>query len=128
MKITHFTHPAAYYLIKECGYVDLEGCNASRGWDSMSRKNRRTVYKLIGRHVWFTQALKAKTASSNKIALSFDSDRIGAVRWQDYKRRFRNSKAKWAFVEKFDESARMLGDNSNDYWLTDKPVSLECQE
>lgn len=124
MKITHFTHPNAYALICTDGQVNLEGCNAHRGWDSMSREQRRLIYKNIGRHVWFTQAKSAKSASSNDIALTFNSEDIGAVRWTDYKKRFKNSKSKWFMVECFEESAIGLGDNPNDYWLTDKPVSL----
>ena len=124
MKITHFTHFEAYELICADGQIDLEGCNARRGWDSMSREQRRRVYKTIGRHTWFTQSTSAKSASSNDIALSFESSDIGAVRWADYKKRFKNSKAKWLMVECFEESAVEFGDNPNDYWLTDKPVSL----
>jgi len=124
MKITHFTYPAAHDLIRQDGKIDLEGCNARRGWDNMSREQRRMIYKAIGRHVWFTQADRAGSASSNDIALTFNSEDIGAVSWKKYKQQFRNSKHKWSIVEAFDESAAILGDNSDDYWLVSKPVPL----
>jgi hypothetical protein len=124
MKITHFTYPTAFELIRQDGQVDLEGCNAKRGWDSMSRNDRRLIYKAIGRHVWLTQGEKAKTASSNEIALTFNSEDIGAIKWSEYKKQFRNSKHKWSIVEAFEESARMMGDNTNDYWLVSKPIPL----
>jgi len=124
MKITHFTSPWAFELIQSSGIVDLEGCNACRGWDQQSRKQRREHYKAIGRHVWFTTNTTAKTASSNQKALHFDSNEIGAVRWTDYKQRFKNSKTKKAWADAIDESARYLGDNSDDYWLVSKPIPL----
>jgi hypothetical protein len=127
MIITHFTYAEASKLIEQSGYIDFEGCNARRGWDTMSRKDRRTIYKLIGHHVWFTQNNRCKTASDDSIGYNFDSQQIGAVKWSEYKKRFKNSKVKWSMVEALDESASMMGDNSDDYWLCDKPVSISLQ-
>ena len=124
MKLIHFTHPDAYKLICADGQIDLEGCNAKFGCDSMSREKRRIIYKTIGRHVWLTQSTAALTATSNEVALHFNSDKINAVRWSDFKKKFRNSKSKQHMVDAFDESARRLGDNTNDYWLVSKPISL----
>lgn len=128
MKITYFTRPEAFDLIQRCGYIDLEGSNAARGWDGQNRKTRRSIYKLIGRHIWFTQSTSARTASGHQIAIHFDSDKIGAVRWSDYKNRFKNSKEKWRMVQAFDESANSMGDDPNDYWLVDKPIPIEAAE
>jgi len=127
MIIRHFTESNKAKLINECGYIDLEGCNAKRGWDQLTRKERREVWGWIGRHVWLTEATDCKTAANNSVAYEFNSEDIGAVRWQDYKQRFRNSKKKWKFVEAMDTVARMAGDNCNDYWLVDTRIDITKQ-
>jgi hypothetical protein len=127
MIITHFTDSRHAELINESGYIDLEGCNAKRGWDLMPRSQRRKIYKLIGRHAWLTQSETCQTAAYTSVAYQFRSEDIGARPWREYKQRFKNSKIKWRMVEALDESARDSGDNPDDYWLVDKPISLTKQ-
>lgn len=127
MIIAHYTCAEHAQDILDSGYIDLEGCNAKRGMDKMPRHQRRMIYKLIGRHAWFSSAATCKTASYNQHAFYFDSDDIGAVKWSKYKQRFRNSPAKWRMVEALDDSARDMGDDSDDYWICDTRVSLAKQ-
>lgn len=127
MIITHFTDSIHAELINDSGYIELEGCNAKRGWDIMPRSQRRLVYSLIGRHAWLTEAATCKTAAYNSVAYQFRSEDIGAVPWREYKQRFKNSKKKWAMVEALDKSAALMGDNSDDYWLVDVRIPLSKQ-
>ena len=127
MIITHFTDSRHAELINECGYIDLEGCNAKRGWDNIPRSQRRLIYSLIGRHAWLTQSNTCETAAYNSVAYQFRSEDIGAKPWREYKQRFKNSKNKWRMVEALDDSARDSGDNPDDYWLVDVRIPLSKQ-
>jgi len=127
MIINHFTNNITAKLINDSGYIDLEGCNAHRGWDLLTRSQRRLGYSLIGRHAWLTESATCKTASHNNVAFQFRSEDIGAVPWRKYKLRFKNSKKKWKAVERLDKTATLMGDNSDDYWLVDVRIPLSKQ-
>ena len=124
MIIYHHTTMRNAAAIQSSGFIDLEGCNAKHGRDLQNRKERRLVFNTLGRFVWFTTQQKCKTATANEVSFPIVAESIGAIQWNEYKKRFKNSKKKWEMVEAMDEQARRQGDNVADYWISTKPVKL----
>ncbi|MDA9296132.1 hypothetical protein N9Q04_03855 [Burkholderiales bacterium] len=90
-------------------------------------RNQKT-FKLLGRHVWFTAQRDARTSSTNhidaseRVALVFDSNEIGAKSWIGVTSKLKGSAKKLARVYNF--SAQLIGDDWREFWVTDKPISL----
>lgn len=84
------------------------------------------VFKLVGSFVWFSENPNGcGTATGVDVSFQCYAEQIGAIRWCDYKKRFKKfSDAKNHCVE-LDEITRRTGDNPNKYWVVPRSVSLK---
>ena len=85
-------------------------------------------YKLIGRHVWFTEENHAHCAGASSYGFSFYADEIGATPWPEVRKRMIAKKGKRArrYIDVFEAVAEQSGDNVEKWWVCSEAVQLDC--
>jgi hypothetical protein len=130
MLIRHITTKQNFSKMAADGLLKLELCLTE---DFMNDESFRDAplhvqTATLDRHVWFTAQRDARTSSTNhidaseRVALVFDSNEIGAKSWIGVTSKLKGSAKKLARVYNF--SAQLIGDDWREFWVTDKPISL----
>ena len=84
------------------------------------------AFKLIGSFVWFCENPNGcGTATGVDVSFQCYAEQIGAIRWCDYKKRFKKFSDAKNHCVRLDEITREKGDNPNKYWVVPRSVSLK---
>ena len=93
-----------------------------------SRAFEERIRRAKGDQVWFTGAALCRSAGSEVAPdcyFEFDSGDIAVRRWRDFKRSFSSSNLEaQAIISMLDRSARVMGDDPSDYWVSESAVEL----
>ncbi len=145
--IRHYTKPYWIKSIIDDGVINLEGYNdketmsdaiydfygyrpnmsgIERGpeWDKMCSA-------MKGDQVWLTEQRRCNTASKNFIRdwkdcyFEFDTADIPVRRWHHYKKDIlKNKPEAQRFITALDKTAKDMGDDSYNYWVSDVPIDI----
>jgi hypothetical protein len=129
--IRHFTHICHLDSIIHDNTIELEGHNflnnpdLQKYYPEQQRLAMLRSYEIVGRLVWFTESdqyLTKNVPLSQMIPLEFDSEEIGAIKWDTLKRKLSYHKLRTAYLNNLMATA---SDNVAEWWATTKPVSLD---
>ena len=86
---------------------------------------------MKGDQVWLTDAKRCNTASKNfsrewkDCYFEFDTADIPVRKWHHYKKDIlKNKPEAQRFVTALDKTAKMMGDDSYNYWVSDVPIDI----
>ncbi len=117
MIITHFTKAHYYEPIIQSGVL--------------TKQVNQNMF--IPRFVWLTEDKISKTGlpkifqkEGNYVGFQFNSDDIGAVKWNVQKRKYQFNKNKRTECALLDQSAiEVFGDNPIDFWVCENEIDMK---
>jgi hypothetical protein len=136
MLITHFTKPNHVNNILLTNELKLEGSNFDEEFQKIYFKAQANI-----RFLWFTEKNYCYTAKPiitdnernfiefipefNLIGFQFDSEEIGAFKWEDWYKKRLIFKKKELIINSLNQTAKERGDDPQHYWIIEHNVSLE---
>ena len=144
VKIIHYTSSNNFESIRNKGFIELEGFNIEQNaisnplgilsytGDTFEKawKYLNKQYKITGRYIWFTEenncSCISKLQSFEKVGLCFNSQDIGAEKWNDFslKLMFKNNRAK-KVIRNLNKNAILNGDDVSKWWVCQERVDFK---
>lgn len=132
--IRHYTKPHWIESIIDGGVIELEGHNIRRGTIILGKDSLdydKLCTEMKGDQVWFTDAKRCNTASKffstewKDCYFEFDTADIPVRKWHHYKKDIlKNKPEAQRVITALDKSAKEMGDDSYDYWVSDVPIDI----